>query len=79
MKNAHTLAYRQKVREFMEIAKVRMGFTWREYAKLTEQSFQNVYNKLDRGSITLAELFLFADKAGIEVHLIDKSSGKIIS
>ena len=77
--NSYFDEYRNCAREFLEIAKVRKGFTWRQYAEATGQSFQNVYNKLDRGSITMAELFLFADKFGLEVHLIDKETGKIIS
>lgn len=78
-KNSATLPYRGQVREFLEIAKVRKGFTWKEYADLTDQSYQNVYNKLDRGSITLAELFLFCDKAGIALHLVDKETGKTLA
>ena len=75
-RNANTLPYRRQVKEFMEIARVRAGFSWVEYADATNQTRQNVYNKLNAGTITLAELFLFADKMGFEVKLVDKISGK---
>ena len=70
--------YQEDVKRYINLVMVMKNLTWRDVAKLMDQSHQNLNNKVQRGSLNATELFKFAERVNCSVRFVDNDTGKIL-
>lgn len=78
-RKAYTEAYKDQVEQYLNLVRVVKGnVSLRKLADYTDQSVQNLSQKLKRGSLNATELWQIAEVFDCDVKFVDKKTGKVI-
>ena len=78
-RKAYTEAYKDQVEQYLNLVRVvKDNTSLRKLAEYTDQSVQNLSQKIKRGSLNATELWQIAEVFDCDVKFVDKKTGKVI-